>query len=92
MNPEMVEITTPGKEILVLSDLFFTNLVCGQSVERLCKGDVPAVDLEAYIQRLRWRKRWEFRYMKTKAVALKWVERELFRRIATFQDDTNGNP
>jgi len=86
--PEVVEINPPGKESAVLSDLFFTNLVCGEPVDGMCQGDVPDVIIEAFVQELHWRKRWEFRYMKAKAMALIWAEKQLFGRIATFNDDT----
>jgi len=86
--PEVVEINPPGKESTILSDLFFTNLVCGETVDGLCHGDVPGVNIEAFVRQLHWRKRWEFRYMKAKAMALIWAEKQLFGRIATFNDDT----
>jgi len=90
LNPEIVEINPPGKQITVLSDLFFTNLICVEPLNHLCVGDIPEVDIELYVRGLNWRKRWEFRYMKAKAIGLIWAERELFGRIATFQDDTKG--
>ena len=90
LSPEVVEINPPGKEVTVLSDLVFTNLVCGESVNGLCHGEVPDVDVELFARGLHWRKRWEFRYMKAKAMTLIWAEKQLFERIATFNDDTKG--
>ena len=90
LTPEILETNPPGKTITVLSDVFFTNLVCGESVDKVCEGVIPAVDIDMYVRGLHWRKRWEFGYMKGKARAFIWVEKELFRRFATFQDNTNG--
>lgn len=89
--PEVLEINPPGTEVTVLSDLFFTNLVCGEPVDGLCRGDVFGVNIDPFVRGLHWRQRWEFRYMKAKATALIWTEKQLFGRIATFNDDTKGS-
>jgi hypothetical protein len=74
-----------GSTVTVLSDAFFTHLACGQPQDGLSDIKIPNVsqELDKYISTLsRW-KRWEYKYMKTKALSLIWLEKEIFRRIAT---------
>src|SRR5271169_5449775 len=86
LNPEIIEINPPSKDtILVLADSFFTNLVCHESVDGLYTGTMPDVSkLDAYIGQLTWWRQCEYKYMKRKAMVSIWAEKELFRRIATF--------
>ena len=90
LNPEIIEINPPtNNTITVLADSFFTNLVCQKSVDELFQSEdkIPDISqLDTYIRSKSWWKRCEYKYMKTKAKTLIWVEKELFRKIATFND------
>ena len=71
--------------VTVFSDAFFTNLVCGEPVEGLYEGnfDKP-VGWRDYRGHLGWQARWIMRYMVMKVKISRWIEREVFKRIATF--------
>lgn len=90
LNPEIIEINPPAKEpILVVADSFFTNLVCHESLYGLYTGTMPDVSkLDAYIGELNWWRQYEYKYMRIKAMVSIWAEKELFRQVATFNNDT----
>jgi hypothetical protein len=85
LAPEVVEISSSGKRTInVYSDNFFSRLVCGYPTGDTSDGKVEISGLEEYVQRLDWRQRWYYTFMKTRARFEFWVQRELFKRIATF--------
>ena len=90
LNPEIIEMNPPAENsITVLTDSFFTNLVCQESLDGLYKTDGMIPDMskfEAYIGQLDWWRRCEYKYMKTRARMLIWAEGAFFRQIATCSE------
>jgi hypothetical protein len=89
LNPEIIEINPPTiNTVLVLTDSFFTNLVCHESLDGLYTGKIPDVSkLDAYMEQLNWWSQCEYKYMKIKAKVSIWAEKELFGRFSTFISD-----
>jgi len=78
-------VNVPSETVIVFSDAFFTSLVCGEPLEGLYEGKFDkTADLRDYEEYLGWQERWIMRYMVTKARMSRWIERAVFRRIATF--------
>jgi hypothetical protein len=88
LNPDIIEINPPtNNTVLVLTDSFFTNLVCHESLDGLYTGTMPDLSkLDTHFGQLTWWKQCEYKYMKMKAKVSIWVDKELFRRIATFNN------
>jgi cyclopropane-fatty-acyl-phospholipid synthase len=85
LEPEVIEIGAPSETVTILSDAFFTNLVCGADIAGFYEGKFDKqVDLEGIAGRLDWRERVYLRYMVIKARISIWMDQEFFRRIATF--------
>jgi len=66
-------------------------LVCGEPLEGLYEGkfDKPAGwgDYDRY---LGWQARWMMRYRVMKVKISRWIEREIFKRIATVTHFEKG--
>lgn len=85
---------TPANDITILSDLFFTNLVCGRSVDGLYISDTVIPDIsksdvgpdlsnfDVFIAELSFWRRWGYMFMKSKVRGGNWIEKELFKWIA----------
>ena len=84
LNPEIIEINPPSDTIIVLSESFFTYLACNEPVDTLAIGHIPDMQLSKYVEELSWLQRCKHYFVHKRAIMAIKIEKEFFRRIATF--------
>jgi hypothetical protein len=82
----MIEINS-GPTITILSDVFFTHLVCHLSLDDLSDGPIPDMSqFDTFITNLAHWKQWKYKYMTKKVLIMSYLEKQLFKKIATVND------